>query len=130
MKEQIVSFETAKLAKEKGFDKVWCNNIYCVGFNDLPEDKEIIECDLRNNVDGQFHLALAPTQSLLQRWLREKHKIHIDLWYNDLTNKWRCECLYLLPLMAVLSVNCNEHPTYEEALEEGLYQALKLIKDE
>ena len=41
MKDQLVKFETAKLAKEKGFEGP--------------------------------HLVLLPTQSLLQRWIREKH---------------------------------------------------------
>ncbi len=127
MKEQIISFDTAKLAKEKGFD--WqVRNYFRITSISKPIEED--RCTMQNiNAMKDSSIFSRPTQSLLQRWLREKHKIHIDLWYNDLTNKWRCECLYLLPLMEVLSVNCNEHPTYEEALEEGLQEGLKLIPD-
>lgn len=133
MKEEIISFKVAKLAKEKGFDKVWCNNIYCVGFNDLQEDKEIIECDWRNNVNGQFHLALAPTQSLLQKWLREKYNIYVSaIPFNDV------EAGQILWDNEIIDVNDDwnrfsdytYYHSYEEALEAGLREALKLIKDE
>lgn len=67
------------------------------------------------------------TQSLLQRWLREQHKINIsmingsntiNLYYYEInkTNKF--------PIKGDGSKNY----TYEQALEEGLYEALKLIK--
>ena len=119
MKEQIISFETAKLAKEKGLNKVWCNNVYCIGYNDIPKIKEITVCDWRDNVDYQFHLALAPTQSLLQKWLRELYNKHITIWYNELTEKYRIDTPENLDEI--------EYNTYEQALEEGLYQALKLL---
>ena len=66
------------------------------------------------------------TQSLLQRWLREQHKINIsmingsntiNLYYYEInkTNKF--------PIKGDGSKNY----TYEQALEEGLCEALKLI---
>lgn len=125
MKEEIISFETAKLAKKKGFDKVWCNNMYCIGFNSLEEDKEIIECDWRNNVGGQFHLALAPTQSLLQRWLRKKHEIHIYPECMDSNLKYNYICNIL---EGGVLAKTDEYDTYEQALEVGLLEGLKLIK--
>lgn len=125
MSETLILFETAKLAKEKGFTKVWCNNMYYIGFNNLPEDKEIIECDWRDNVDGQFHLALAPTQSLLQKWLREKHNLHITIAYGDLSNKYMGDIMSQDGKMLV-GIECI-YDTYEEALEAGLQEALKLI---
>lgn len=72
---------------------------------------------------------LAVSQSLLQKWLREVHNLHIELtWNNDLTHK------YMFQIHSVnkfCEVDCKiEYNTYEEALEEGLFQALKLIKNE
>lgn len=130
MREKIINFETAKLAKKKGLNKVWCNNMYCIGFKDFPDDEEIIECDWRNHVDHQYHLALAPTQSLLQKWLREKHNLHVSVEF-EFTKKlsWRVNICdthkfeWLLPDF----LNAHEFDTYEEALEEGLQEALKII---
>ncbi len=74
MEEQLISFETAKLAKEKGFDII-CQK----GFN--PNNGNIIEGNLwfvLNTLESNYHIQ-CPTQSLLQRWLREVHNIHIEL---------------------------------------------------
>ena len=60
MKEQLISFQLAKLAKEKGFD--WRNI-------------EILE------VKSKSAFLDSTTQSLLQKWLREIHKIHINVWF-------------------------------------------------
>jgi hypothetical protein len=72
-----------------------------------------------------------PTQSILQKWLREKHNIHIEIYLGHDENKiwWNVE-LYKIEL------GYNFEPTnlediggdsYEEALEFGLQKALKLI---
>ena len=127
MKEELVSFETAKLLKEKGFDEVWCNHIYCIGYNTIPEDNELLECDWRNNVKGQFHLALAPTQSLAQKWLREKHNIHVEIYRN--ASGWGWILTTTNTGSTLLEINNDIFfDTYEEALEEGLKEGLNLIK--
>lgn len=145
MKEELVSFETAKLLKEKGFDKVWCNYMYCIGYNTISEDNELLECDWRNNVKGQFHLALAPAQSLAQKWLREKHNIDISIIPNyahykngGLTGQktYRLGIYYaengLIDCFFIRPPDDKdlfiEYNIYEEALEEGLKQGLMLIK--
>ena len=64
----------------------------------------------------------------LQKWLREKHNIHISIWYNNLTEKWRVD--YIIDILLDEEYYCDkdrEQNTYEEALEEGLKEALKLI---
>ena len=127
MKEELVSFETAKLLKEKGFDEVWCNHIYCIGYNTIPEDNELLECDWRNNVKGQFHLALAPTQSLAQKWLREKHNIHVEIYRN--ASGWGWILTTTNTGSTLLEINNDIFfDTYEEALEEGLKEGLNLIE--
>lgn len=122
MKEELVSFETSKLLKEKGFDEVWCNHIYCIGYNTIPEDNELLECDWRNNVKGQFHLALAPTQALAQKWLREKHSIHIAIMPAIIPSN---EIKYYV-YRGKKSWDWSElYNTYEEATEAALLYALK-----
>lgn len=73
MEDQLISFETAKLAKEKGFEektKTWYN------FSGLSVSGE--QSQYPSN-DKRFPSYSRPTQSLLQRWLREKHRIDIDI---------------------------------------------------
>lgn len=136
MDETLISLETAKLAKEKGFNEPTRGFIEPVynetheffddtvlyvysGYKPLKEHHKILE-------EGWY---LAPTQALLQKWIREKHKIHIDIGWQPfgenlswwfLTSKlgeeiWEFETL-------------NNFDTYEEALEAGLYEALTLLK--
>lgn len=60
----------------------------------------------------------------LQRWLREKHNIHIGTVCNNLQDLlFSSEIIYIGDCLVT-----NTHKTYEKALEEGLYEALKLIK--
>ena len=81
IREQYVSFETAKLLKEKGFDEIcytWYtkrgkfhigthNDDYFVNhFSDLHTWKDKGQCS-------------APTQALAMRWLREIHKIQFSI---------------------------------------------------
>jgi len=131
MNEQLISFEAAKLAKEKGFD-LKLNNFYCDNYSGLcSESEEFLYIELmRNGIydcnnefeEGQRYSA--PTQSLLQKWLREKYKIHVQILpYNQ---------KYLLSLLKYGQNGSNpnfdnEFNSYEEALEEGLFEALKLI---
>jgi hypothetical protein len=66
MEEQLISIKTAKLANEKGFDlQEPCT---CGGYPDC-----ICE-SVRESVKDHIYI---PTQALLQKWLREKHDIHI-----------------------------------------------------
>lgn len=71
MKDQLISLETAKLAKEKGFD-IEVNNHYS-DFNQI--DIEHLMDDCKNSELEPFEYS-APTQSLLQKWLREEHNLH------------------------------------------------------
>lgn len=128
MEEQLVSFETAKLAKEKGFDwkvrhhyrdgNMYDKTLICSGnpynMNSEEEQKMWIT-----------NLYSTPTQSLLQKWLREEHNLHICIAYGDLSNKYMGDIMSRDGKMLV-DIECI-HKTYEEALEEGLQEALKLI---
>ena len=81
--EDYVSFEIAKLLKEKGFDEI-CRAVYVI------RDERLVHCtrhnifDFTNNErikevgDGDTAI-LAPTIQMTMRWLREVHHIHINL---------------------------------------------------
>lgn len=123
MEDTLISFETAKLAKEKGFN--WKTYYYYNLDSKLNDESTILD-----RVNGMYNHKFqggnsAPTQSFLQKWLREKHKIHVQILpYNH---------KYLISLLKYGQNGSNpnfdeEHSTYEEALEIGLQEALKLIK--
>jgi hypothetical protein len=138
MKDEIVSFDTAKLAKEKGLvSGITVYHTYCIGFgigteNEIQPDKKLLTEYKRDNVKGQFHLALAPTQSLLQRWLREVHKIDIEI---EVTLDDNCKREYVGWILTenspfIDAKDDDYKSSYEEALEAGLQEALKLISNE
>ena len=114
MTDQLISFETAKLAKEKGFNITGCTSRYWN--NTLVTGA---------NIQG----VAAPTQSLLQKWLREVHNIHM---FVSITTNDIFLCRILNPLFKNGSegrfIICKMCNTYEEALEQGLIEALKLIQ--
>ena len=68
-REEICTYEVSKLAKEKGFNEK-CYHYYQNGV--LESD----ECFNRYN-KGVDSVCSAPTQSLLQRWLREEKKMYV-----------------------------------------------------
>lgn len=72
MQEQLISFETAKLLSNKKFD-IFVPHTY---MQEYENDPVIISSNM-NLQAGWISTYFAPTQSLLQKWLREKHKIHI-----------------------------------------------------
>lgn len=149
MKEQLINFETAKLAKEKGFD--WdTEKSYIERLSYTFEDRrkhEDISMEyipprvLLTKFGDKTHnkiVAPAPTQSLLQKWLREKHELHIALQRIFECNvepvQFQGYVVYIggkafetdYPINKELVG--NYFSTYEEALEDGLQETLKLIE--
>ena len=131
MKESIISFETAKLAKEKKFN-IPCENFYIEYIDDDVADLFNYEeqrgsgyAELyRNNQEFKYS---APTQSLLQKWLREIHHIHITIEMVSIVSETYC---YIIrgnfPLINSYK-DLDYEDTYESALEDALEKALNLI---
>ena len=94
MEEKIITFDTAKLAKEKGF----ANNS-------------------------------SPTQSLLQKWLWEKHTIWVQstplFSSNEMFGIHVTVSSWKFPIIVV---DYNGYDVYE-GFEKGLQESLKLITD-
>ena len=131
MKEQLVSYELAKLAKEKEFD--WETSYY------YTPDKELLayayyEFGRRNSKLDECITnteCTVPTQSLLHKWFRDEHKIYIfafpvvpERFYFSITKQVtnKIEKLYESPYDPTQSKFA-----YEEALEQGLLKAMTLI---
>lgn len=139
MEEVLVSLETAKLLKEKGFN-IPCRYCHCKEIQGddwrikdyIEEKKGTIyesESDTEINWNSDIYTFVtfysAPTQSLAQKWLRDVHKLIINVVAKD-DNIWT----YILgPMGSFINIDedYKDYPTYEEALEEGLKQSLKFI---
>lgn len=124
MKDQLISFKTAMLAQEKGFEG---KCFYSYIGNDIHAQEPIKGEEIKNNIFNQY---LAPTQSLLQKWLRKEHDIHIEVLISSHIMFTYYTTIHQYQIsIDQLGVVCDteECPTYEEAFEGGLKEALKLI---
>lgn len=157
MTEQLITFRTARLAKAKGFD-VYTNHFFInnklIDISDLEDvysnnwnkpkwvfDKDGHECfGCESDNKKWFDVYSAPTQTLVQKWLREVHKININvvcvtfareedvipnqqpMYSGSIVladgRKYKLSYGY----WNVLS------PSYEGVLEEALFDSLTLIK--
>lgn len=138
MQEQLVTFETATLAKDKGFNGPTTHYYvrkYGVHFEDhktplkcyIGEDEDSNLLQLRVFKDGQPHLVAAVPQSVLQTWLRDVHNIDIVITpkHKDLGKFYGC---VISTEDWILNLGSN-FKSYEEALEEGLFKSLnKIVK--
>lgn len=70
--EDYVSFETAKLLKEKGFDGI-CRTAY----ETITNEHEVEQCSLSSW--GKLNQAKRPTLQMAMKWLREVHKLFITI---------------------------------------------------
>lgn len=120
MTEELVTLETAKLLKEKGFNE-YCKNV-------IDIDNILRETLYRTNENLPKQCFSLPTQSIAQKWLRETKDLHIGICYSHKLF-WYYEIMsvsnhVLVGLANRPSIHYN---TYEEALEAGIQEALKLI---
>ena len=130
LKEDIVSFETAKLAKEKGF-------IFNGRTNDWLQTTLPYHEDGTRNIGTHYEDYIgAPTQSLLQKWLRDKHHIQVEVNFRRFGVESCNGYFYMANPKKYCTMNYytgvegkgRGFTTYEEALEEGLKVGLNLIK--
>ena len=123
MKDEFVSFDTAKLAKKRGYPQ------RTFGDTDMQG-----ACYIE---DGRFYrngciypvdrAQTAPTQSMLQRWLREEKKLFIEVSYNGISKAFRWTCVDMDKgfFSGVKDFYMQDYDTYEEALEDALLYNLK-----
>jgi hypothetical protein len=152
MKDQVISLEVAKLAKENQFNiptqkayinneifvnyeevSGYCNN-YRIDADDFYKNWNKVDWLFDKNGLGCFGCKLdnkkyfetysAPTQSLLQKWLREKHDIIVNVYphYESLgvRDGWFVR-------IEGKDAIWKKFSNYEEALETSLKEALLLI---
>lgn len=157
MEGQPITFETAKIAKEKGFNiplyTSYINGIFHEnepepnGYDgwDIPDKENWNKKDWVFTKEGDscfgcrldnikyFEACSAPTQSLLEKWLLEVKHINIELTFDD--GQWFIYTgEFLYPDSSVEFVDAIACDSFEEAIikkplarEKGLQEALKLI---
>lgn len=132
MEEQFVSFETAMMAKKKGLSFLLKSGSNFDVYN--TEDKKLLNYRVHFFYPDSSKYVFAPTQSLLQKWLREEHRLDILIettWENEKMEKSNYSPWVYYRLEDKENPD-DEIPTfystYESALEAALQEALNCIK--
>jgi hypothetical protein len=122
IKEDYVSFEVAKLLKEKGFDE------YC------PESYFKMDKTLKKSGFSEWEMVneiKAPTQSLAMKWLREVHKLSVRPRYEEVEDErervyyfWFFDILSMSPYKTLVEIE-QGYLTYEEACEAAIKYCLE-----
>lgn len=130
----LISLETAKLAAEKGFD-IKVQDSYNLYFHNdkgpfyrLEPNLQYPKQNYNQFSDSQFS---APTQSLLQKWLRDERNLFVYVIPRfDGFDHAQYFCNYEIYYPGDVEsrdIEGDGSYTYEEALEKGLQEALKQI---
>ena len=128
MTEELVTLKTAKILKEKGFNE-FCKDI-------INDNGKLMETVYRTNNDLPKSFYSCPTQSIAQKWLREIRGVYVYV-EPVIGKRWKLSfCDFNVPTeesdwMENEISKGNGYKvyvtTYEEALEAGIQEALKLI---
>lgn len=126
MVEDYVSFETAKLLKEKGFDDEYTN-----AFFDKTGNLYFIDLlsDLSQHTDNDTDVA-ASTLYVAMKWLREEKKLNciIDVSFNQDRNgetEYRFYVWENKPPYELLREHTQTFSIYEEACEAAIKYCLE-----
>lgn len=127
IEEDYVSFEVAKLLKEKGFNKICLRTYFDYGEMSriYDEDEGVYNENLLPSIIA------APTHQMAMKWLREKHGIHIVIHPSSGVYYGKyCLSIYVQRVKNKdfhLTYQTHED-TYEKAVEEGIsYSLISLI---
>lgn len=125
MTEELVTLDTAKLLKEKGFDEP------CSIAINIEDGRKYISN--RTNSEMPRKVCTQPTQSIAQKWLRETKNIHISIIRNACGYGYDiCKADNGTFIAAGIFDGPNDGgqwDTYEEALEAGIQKALKIMEE-
>ena len=124
-KEDYVSLEVAKLLKEKGFDKP-CLATRLKNGNLIVYDIEQ-SADNLTRIGDDYYEFLCPTLYGAQKWLREKSLVvEVGYMYGD----YYIYDILKIPTHDLIGFNGRKpikYCSYEEALNVGILEALKMI---
>ena len=132
MRDDVILLETAKLARDKGF-KVPCDGRYFWDHKWQLSLKGAVKCSNDSDMKDRSNVSYcAPTQSLIQKWLRDEHRIYVTV--SSIEDGENILFDYSIKQKAQIfgyseiKTKLQEFKTYDEALESGIEKALNLIK--
>ena len=120
--EDYVSFETAKLLKEKGFDEE------VLGYYHIWDRKinpPVWDAGTYARSEAPHLYIKAPTLQMAMKWLREVHKINIEIityWTKDKSMVYGNRMVCDATLLKEIDVAYN---SYEEACERAIKYCLE-----
>lgn len=120
--EDYVSFETAKLLKEKGFVENTPVN-YFVG-DDKPRGCAVGEMIYHKRLEEDTHLIAAPTLQMAMKWLREVHNLWCEISWEG-KGLWCMEVFSLMDEEFIPDSIVHEIKSYEEACESAIKYCLE-----
>lgn len=122
------SYELSKKLKEKGFDY----SLSTFYDDDYGDGTPLV--GLEDNYNKYNDACTAPTLSLAQKWLREKHKIYIEIFASISEKTWSFNLCHINDMKFGMSILQNNKSlktygfgTYEKALSAGITKAIELI---
>lgn len=125
--EDYVSFETAKLLKEKGFDTE-CHAYYIM-YADGSKKFCVSQAypEGHNFNGGEEYEVSAPTLQMTMKWLREVHNLSIEPYYTH-KQKYRF-AIQEIPTAISLWMDLPDelYSTYEEACEAAIKYCLEKL---
>ena len=122
--EDYVSFEIAKLLKEKGFDvygdgsfgseiKIWMEYSPFGKIKDVSSSRPSIKS------------YPAPTLQMAMKWLREVHNLFVDIYYDyDFREGYKFS-IHKLTKGTTLETNNENYSTYEQACDKAIKYCLE-----
>ena len=127
IKEDYVSFDLAKLLKEKGFDET-CRS-YFIDHVDYIDSSYSIEglTDLNMGVWE----TLRPTHQMVMKWLREVHKIYLNINVRVILGQWAGYDISVYTtdnygfLNKNIPIKLKDNLSYEKAVEAAIKYVLE-----
>lgn len=117
--EDYVSFETAKLLREKGFSGE-CLSMYLTpkphcGMGNPNEAKIAPHGRDSHYYEGYLYQCEAPTLQMAMKWLREVHKLHFQIWILEEKGYW-------FDIEKILNAEYKHKSLYSTGLEDIYFE--------
>ena len=125
VKEAYVSFEVAKLLKDKGFLKgVALRITQNLSFYDNIGLTYNLNKWYDSLIQDKINFVVAPTHQMAMAWLREVHKVNIEIHYNRFGENYKYLIIYKPEVLDDI-ISLGVFYYYEEAVEAALKYSLE-----
>lgn len=141
MKENLINYDTAVLAKMLGFQEPTLSYYVVIKsptswrrheetIKTVKLRSKVKDDDLINHNHSQFNRFAAPTQGLLQKWLRVNYNLEVVVMPHKFTDYSYTVFANSVTQDAEKLCQRFHFEDYKEALEHGLQKALYLIEED